>query len=176
MTNQNPDQIRADYAFLNPSPPRSNVGWSSAYELLTVIVRVYGYQQTLNAVLTIATKILYIQKKEEKMTDQTPPNPPQVEPLPAVLTVGMKVKVIALTDETAPPALLDKVGSVVGVDRSGICGSSEDDPFYYVKFEDGRVDGFWREELGHPETIHPNRRPRFSRRLFIAGMNTIIGG
>lgn len=105
------------------------------------------------------------------MTDQTPPQtPPPAEPLPAVLAVGIKVKVIALTDDAVAPDMLGKVGSIVGVDRSGICGSSEADPFYYVSFENGRVDGFWREELGHPDSIHPNRRPRFSRRLFISGV------
>jgi len=145
------------------------IGWSSAYELLTVIVRVYGYQQTIRAVVEIATRILYIQTKEKKMNDQ--PNPPQVEPLPQILTTQTKVRVIALTDSSLDPAYLGKVGEVVGVDRSGICGSSDADPFYYVQFEDGRIDGFWREELGHPDAIFPNRRPRFFRRLFIAGLS-----
>lgn len=110
------------------------------------------------------------------MTDQTT-NPTQpAEPLPAVLEIGMEVKVIALTDIAIPGDMLGMVGKVIGVDRSGICGSSEDDPFYYVNFEGGRVDGFWREELGHPDAIHPNRRPRFARRLFIAGIPPHITG
>lgn len=161
----------------DPANPRANVGWFSAYELLTGIVKLYGYQQTIRAVVEIATGILIIQTKEEKMTDQNPqPDPQPFEPLPAVLAIGMDVKVIALTDAAVAPDMLGKVGKVIGVDRSGICGSSEADPFYYVTFEDGRVDGFWREELGHPAAIHPNRRPRFTRRLFIAGMSPHISG
>lgn len=35
----------------DPANPRVNVGWFSAYEILTGIVKIYGYQQTIRAVV-----------------------------------------------------------------------------------------------------------------------------
>ena len=62
--------------------------------------------------------------------------------------IGQKVKVTALTDETADKNYLGKSGIVKYFDYDCGCGQSyPNDPMIGVRFEGGQVEEFWKEEI-----------------------------
>jgi hypothetical protein len=62
--------------------------------------------------------------------------------------IGDRVLISMGTDETFSQEHLGKTGTVFFFEYSGGCGQSyPHDPMIGVRFSDGTVDEFWREEL-----------------------------
>jgi len=63
-------------------------------------------------------------------------------------TIGQKVKVVSLSDETGDKTYLNKSGNVEYFDYSCGCGQSyPNDPMIGVLFNDGKTEEFWKEEI-----------------------------
>ena len=66
----------------------------------------------------------------------------------APMRIGTLVLVSSGTDETVSQDYLGKTGTVIYFDYSCGCGQSyPNDPMIGVRFPDGTVEEFWREEL-----------------------------
>lgn len=66
--------------------------------------------------------------------------------------IGVRVKVVRLTDDTSNPDYLDKEGVLVYYEYECECGQTyPNDPLIGVHFEDGHVEEYWREELRRVE-------------------------
>jgi hypothetical protein len=66
----------------------------------------------------------------------------------APFTIGEKVKVVSLSDDTADEDLLGCQGSVLYFEYTCGCGQTfPDDPMIGVQFQE-RTAEFWKEELG----------------------------
>jgi CarS bacterial SH3 domain len=75
----------------------------------------------------------------------------------APFSIGQPVVVCSLADETANRSFLLKLGVVVYFDYECGCGQTyPQDPMIGVRFPNGKVDEFWREEL--KATRRPLRR------------------
>jgi hypothetical protein len=62
--------------------------------------------------------------------------------------IGQSVRVKGLSDEEGEASLLGMIGMVEHFDYSCGCGQSyPDDPMIGVRFFDGRMEEFWKEEL-----------------------------
>lgn len=66
----------------------------------------------------------------------------------APFSIGQSVTVCGLSDETADKSFLHKLGIVSYFDYECGCGQTyPHDPMIGVRFQNGEVEEFWREEL-----------------------------
>jgi len=64
--------------------------------------------------------------------------------------IGQTVKIIKISDETGDKKYLNKIGVVKYFDYDCGCGQSyPDDPMIGVKFADGEIEEFWKEEISY---------------------------
>lgn len=64
-----------------------------------------------------------------------------------LLNVGQRVTVQQLVDDTAETKYLNKKGHIVNKNGNGQTGNSKTNPLYDVRFPDGHIESYWREEL-----------------------------
>lgn len=97
------------------------------------------------------------------MNKPTPSPAPAPNGFPYVLGlyIGQRVKIVAITDDTLNPAWLGMEGEIIGIESSGLCGSSETDPAFIVSLSESTAPlMFWREEIAPADRppANPNRR------------------
>lgn len=62
--------------------------------------------------------------------------------------IGDIVRVVCISDETVSKKFLGRIGKVTHFDYSCGCGQSyPDDPMIGVRFSNGKIEEFWREEI-----------------------------
>ena len=80
----------------------------------------------------------------------------------APFNIGQPVKVCRLVDDTGEVSFLGKSGTVEYLEYSCGCGQSfPEDPMIGVRFPDGKLEEFWRDEL-------KTRPPSFQRNTHLA--------
>lgn len=78
--------------------------------------------------------------------------------------IGEFVRVLSLVDSTISPFWLERRGVVAYFEYNCGCGQSyPQDPMIGVRFEDGRVQEFWHEELELPQEEFLRKKVRASR-------------